>query len=117
MFEISVETEFCAAHAILIAGSREQTHGHNWHVTVNLAGPALDSDGLLCDFHEVERSLAEVIAPFQNADLNRTPPFADLNPSAENVARHIAVSLDGRLRLGGRASVRSVRVTEARGCA
>jgi 6-pyruvoyltetrahydropterin/6-carboxytetrahydropterin synthase len=117
MFEISVEAEFCAAHAILIAGTREPVHGHNWHVTAVIAGETLDSDGLLCDFHAVEASLAEVIAPFRNADLNQTAPFTDLNPSAENVARHIATALAAKLNLGGRAAVRSVRVTEATGCA
>jgi 6-pyruvoyltetrahydropterin/6-carboxytetrahydropterin synthase len=115
---IAVQSEFCAAHALLIQGQRETTHGHNWHVTATLTGESLDSDGLLCDFHAVEATLAEVIAPFQNADLNRTPPFSDLNPSAENVARHIAGALAARLSplLRGRAAVRSVRVTEAPGC-
>ncbi len=118
VFEIAVQTEFCAAHALLIQGQRETTHGHNWHVTATLAGESLDSDGLLCDFHAVEAALAEVIAPFQNADLNRTPPFSDLNPSAENVALHIAGALALRLSplLRGRAAVRCVRVTEAPGC-
>jgi 6-pyruvoyltetrahydropterin/6-carboxytetrahydropterin synthase len=117
VFEISVQTEFCAAHAILIQGQREPVHGHNWHVTVTLGGESLDSDGLLCDFHAVETALAEVIAPFRNADLNRTPPFTDVNPSAENVARFIATALQTRLTLGGQAHLRSVRVTEAPGCA
>jgi 6-pyruvoyltetrahydropterin/6-carboxytetrahydropterin synthase len=118
VFEISVKAEFCAAHALIIQGQRETTHGHNWRVTATLAGETLDSDGLLCDFHAVERALAEVIAPFQNTDLNRTPPFTDVNPSAENVAKHIATSLAARLapQLQGRAAVQSVRVTEAPGC-
>jgi 6-pyruvoyltetrahydropterin/6-carboxytetrahydropterin synthase len=118
VFEISVQTEFCAAHALVIAGQKEPVHGHNWRVTATLAGKTLDPDGLLCDFHQVEAALAEVIAPFNNADLNQTPPFTDVNPSAENVAKHIAVALSGRLAplLAGRADVRSVRVTEAPGC-
>jgi 6-pyruvoyltetrahydropterin/6-carboxytetrahydropterin synthase len=116
VFEISVQTEFCAAHAIVIQGEREAVHGHNWRVTATLAGKSLDSDGLLCDFHAVEAALAEVIAPFKNADLNRTPPFTDVNPSAENVARHIATALQARLNLSNLAHVQSVQVTEAPGC-
>lgn len=116
MFEVSVETTFAAAHALLIAGRREPLHGHNWHITVTLAGPTLDADGLLLDFHAVERLLRDITAPFHNNNLNDIPPFTDLNPSAENVALHIARALSAGLR-GGSATVRSVRVTEAPGCA
>jgi 6-pyruvoyltetrahydropterin/6-carboxytetrahydropterin synthase len=115
VFEISVQTEFCAAHALVIAGQKEPLHGHNWRVTATLAGEALDADGLLCDFHAVEAALAEVIAPFRNADLNRAPPFTDVNPSAENVAKHIGIALQVRLKPGP-ARVSSVSVTEAPGC-
>ena len=117
VFEIEVQTEFCAAHALVIAGQKEAVHGHNWRVTATLSGDSLDNDGLLCDFHHVEASLAEIIAPFKNVDLNRTPPFTDVNPSAENVARYIATTLQTRLKHGSPARVRSVRVTEATGCA
>ena len=117
MFELSVRAEFCAAHAILIGGQREMVHGHNWRVTATVMGPALDKEGLLCDFHLVERGLKEVIGPYDNGDLNRTAPFTDLNPTAENVARHIAESLgatlDSQIRPAG---VAWVRVTEAPGC-
>ncbi len=118
MYEISVETEFSAAHALAIGGKREPVHGHNWHVTVTLAGPDLDRDGLLCDFHDVERALREITARFHNANLNELPPFnAGLNPSAENVARHVAERLIAALALPRAVRVASVRVTEAAGCA
>ena len=45
MFEVSVEAMFCAAHALTIGGDREPVHGHNWHVSATVAGPALDQDG------------------------------------------------------------------------
>ena len=120
MFEISIETEFAAAHAIMIAGEREPVHGHNWRVTAVVAGPRVDGDGLLCDFHLVERSLKEIAGRFHNRSLNEVQPFSGgLNPSAENVARHLAEelsrALDGRLPRDAR--VVSVRVTEAPGCA
>jgi 6-pyruvoyltetrahydropterin/6-carboxytetrahydropterin synthase len=119
VFEISIQAEFSAAHALVIAGQREPVHGHNWHVTAVVAGPKLDADGLLCDFHAVERALAEVIAPFRNADLNKVAPFTDVNPSAEHVALHIAQALASRLTgvLPPGAAIASVRVTEATGCA
>lgn len=118
MFELTVQSEFCAAHALTISGVRETTHGHNWRVEVVIRGSTLDADGLLCDFHTVEAMLEQVIEPFQNADLNRVEPFLTLNPTAENVAKHIAVSLAELLdsSLAPHARVGGVSVTEAPGC-
>jgi len=120
MFEVSVQTEFAAAHAILLGGVREPVHGHNWHITATIAGPALDAEGLLCDFHLVESALLAITGRFKNQNLNDHPPFTQtLNPSAENLAFHIADELSGALagRLPSGVSVASVRVTEAPGCA
>lgn len=125
MYELTVEAEFCAAHALLIGGQREPVHGHNWHVTLTVAGPELDSDGLLIDFHALERLVQSVIGPFNNRDLNATPPFDRLNPSAENVARYLAGQVQEGLTALARAPgsriphirVISTRVTEAPGCA
>jgi 6-pyruvoyltetrahydropterin/6-carboxytetrahydropterin synthase len=119
MYELTVDAEFCAAHALTISGVREEVHGHNWRVTVTIAGETLDPDGLLCDFHTVEDVLAAVIEPFDNRDLNAVAPFDRLNPSAEHVARHIAREMAHRLdhTLAPFARIAAVRVTEARGCA
>ncbi len=119
MFQLSVEQEFCAAHAIEIGGRRETRHGHNWRVTVTVSGESLDGDGLVCDFHAVEGALREAVAPFQNRDLNQIPPFDRLNPTAEHVARHIARRVQELLGpgLARGAAVTSCRVTEAPGCA
>src|SRR4051812_35540071 len=90
MYELSVEREFCAAHAITMAGQREPMHGHNWRVTVVVAGEKLDANGLLCDFHLIERQLDRVIGQVHNRTLNEIPPFDRINPTAEHVARHFA---------------------------
>ncbi|MHC4969433.1 MAG: 6-carboxytetrahydropterin synthase, partial [Planctomycetota bacterium] len=55
MYELAVERDFEAAHAVTMDGRREAAHDHTWHVSVVVAGPAVDSGGLLCDFHVVER--------------------------------------------------------------
>lgn len=62
--------------------------------------------------------LEQVIEPFQNADLNRVQPFTTLNPSAENVAQHIAQQLGELLddSLAPHARVGWASVTEAPGC-
>src|SRR4029434_7682637 len=114
MFELSVEREFCAAHAIVINGRREPVHGHNWKVQVVVAGKTLDRNGLLCDFHVIERDIDAVIARFNNADLNATPPFDRINPTAERVAEHIGEEV--RRQLPARVKMRRTTVSEAPGC-
>ena len=118
MYEITVETEFCAAHSLSVGGAREPVHGHNWKVRVAIAGETLDSDGLLCDFHTVERTLRQLVAPLNNTSLDTSEAFAGVNPTAERVAehigRHLAEALDGPL--APHARVAWVSVTEAPGC-
>jgi len=114
MYELTVSREFCAAHAIRIGDHLEPVHGHNWRVILTVAGATLDTNGVVCDFHLLERALDAVIRPFHNADLNAMPPFHSLNPTAENVARFIADAVTKALPRGVR--LRSVAVTEAPGC-
>jgi 6-pyruvoyltetrahydropterin/6-carboxytetrahydropterin synthase len=114
MFELTVQREFRAAHAISMQGQREQTHDHCWQVSVVVQGDSLDDDGLLCDFHLIERELEDVIGCLRDRDLNRTPPFDQINPTAEQVARHIGEQLAGVMPPG--VVLRSVSVTEAPGC-
>lgn len=118
MYEITVEADFSAAHAIIIAGTREPLHGHNWHVVVTIAGHALDNDGLLCDFHTVEDVLKNLIEPFHNRNLNEVAPFSRVNPTAELVAKHLGDELAAALNtaLAPAAWVAAVRVTEAARC-
>jgi 6-pyruvoyltetrahydropterin/6-carboxytetrahydropterin synthase len=118
MFEISVKSEFCAAHTISIAGTQEPVHGHNWRVTAAVQAETLDEDGFVCDFHLVEAALNDIIAPFVNNDLNATPPFDSLNPTAEHIAQHIGDQLAERLddKLPKSARVAWVSITEAPGC-
>jgi 6-pyruvoyltetrahydropterin/6-carboxytetrahydropterin synthase len=104
-FQIATTREFAAAHALrLYDGSLEPVHGHNWRVRVTVTAPALDSIGVVMDFHELERLTDAILAPLHNRHLNDVPPFAEgLNPSAENVALHvgrtIAASLPDAVRL------------------
>jgi 6-pyruvoyltetrahydropterin/6-carboxytetrahydropterin synthase len=115
MYELEIRTRFSAAHAISMRGTREPVHGHDWEVTVTVSGDRLDSDGLLCDFHALERDLHAIVRPMDSRHLNETPPFDRINPTAEHVAKFIADALVPRMPTGVR--VTSVRVTEAPGCA
>lgn len=114
MYSIRIERIFSAAHAILIDGQQERLHGHDWRVRVAVESPELDSEGMVCDFHMLENALDDVLDPFRDSNLNETPPFDSVNPTAENVAGHIAAMLDSSL--PETVSAITVAVTEAPGC-
>jgi len=114
MYTLRVERVFSAAHAIIIAGEREPLHGHDWRVRVEVRGPRLDGDGLLCDFHELERLLDAVIAPWRDRSLNDVHPFDRINPTAERIAEAISAGIVPDL--PSTIDAITVRITEAPGC-
>jgi 6-pyruvoyltetrahydropterin/6-carboxytetrahydropterin synthase len=93
-FQITTTRHFSAAHQLrLYDGSLEPVHGHNWAVKVTVQADRLDAIGVVMDFHELERLVDLLITPMHNRHLNELSIFAELNPSAENVALTIGESL------------------------
>jgi 6-pyruvoyltetrahydropterin/6-carboxytetrahydropterin synthase len=89
MFQVSVDEEFSAGHALRgYQGKCENVHGHNYKVRVTLQGPRLDSIGLLCDFTHIKRAIRQIIAGVDHKFLNDQAPFDTVNPSAENLAKY-----------------------------
>ena len=109
-FEITATREFAAAHQLRLSdGALEPLHGHNWKIRVAVGADALDSIGVVMDFHELERLLDALISPLHNTHLNDVEPFkSSLNPSTENVALHIGQ----RLKLPQKVRLLSVEVWE-----
>ena len=90
MYRISVDETFAAAHNLRdYHGKCEDLHGHNYKVRVMLEGNQLDSTGLLYDFVHLKHVIQGVIKSLDHKYLNELAPFDKLNPSAENIARHI----------------------------
>ncbi len=88
---------FAAAHNLRgYKGKCEDLHGHNYKVRVVLAGKELDHVGLLYDFVHLKQVIRGVIASLDHKYLNELPPFDEINPSAENIARHIYDKLRSR---------------------
>jgi 6-pyruvoyltetrahydropterin/6-carboxytetrahydropterin synthase len=93
-FQISTTRRFSASHQLrLNDGSLEPLHGHNWVTRVLVEADRLDSIGVVMDFHELERLVDLLTLPMHNRHLNNLVAFAEMNPSAENVALHIGRSL------------------------
>ena len=109
-FEITTTRAFAAAHQLRLPdGSLEPLHGHNWRVKATVSSQKLDALGTVMDFHELERLVDQVIASMHNRHLNELDVFArELNPSAENVAFHVARAL----RLPANVRLQSVEIWE-----
>ncbi len=90
MYRITVENDFSSAHQLReYDGKCSSLHGHNWRIQLTVRTRELDSQGISIDFGRMKRILAELVERFDHVDLNKTPPFDKLNPTAENIARTI----------------------------
>ena len=102
MYEISVKTQFSAAHHLKgYAGTCSAFHGHNWDVEVYVRGATLDETGILIDFRVLRTGVQEILSDLDHRDLNTVPAFTDTNPSSENIARYLYEALSTRLNAPG----------------
>lgn len=115
MFELTVQTDFSAAHSLRgYEGACERLHGHNYRVDVVLCGERLNELGMLMDFKEVKAALAEIVGAFDHQFLNDVEPFTQINPSAENIAKVVCERLVEKV--PGRVAVKDVTVWESDRC-
>jgi len=91
MYEVMIQEEFSAAHALRgYRGKCENLHGHNWKVEVYVRGERLDETGMLVDFKDVKEATREVMRYLDHFNLNELKPFdKELNPSSEHLAGFI----------------------------
>ena len=115
MFEVTVEETFAAGHYLRnYKGKCENPHGHNYKVLVTLQGCELDKAGLLLDFKDLKSVMREVVARLDHQMINDVPPFTEVNPSAENLAKYFYEESNSRLKsvTNGRVSVKAVTMFE-----
>lgn len=113
---MAAEREFEAGHYLrFCSGSSEEPHRHRWRVQAVVQGDELDGNGLVMDFHELEKFLGEIVEPMQKVEMiNELPEFAKCNPSAEQVAKFVYDELSGRIAAG--LTIQKVCVWEAEKC-
>ena len=98
MFEVCVEKTFASGHALRnYHGKCENVHGHNYRVQVSVQGPELSANGLLVDFAVLKGLMNEVVEYLDHRFINDLPPFTEINPSAENIARYFYDQMNGGL--------------------
>ena len=115
MFEVTVEAGFSSGHYLRnYKGKCENPHGHNYKVRVTLAGAALDEAGLLLDFKLLKTLLRPVVDYLDHQMINDLPPFTELNPSAENLARYFYEQTSAQLQqmTSGRVRVKDCTLFE-----
>lgn len=108
MFTVFKDFTFAAAHAIRgHRGGCQNLHGHNYRVRVYAAAAELDELGMVVDFADLKRVVAQVLSPFDHRVINEIPPFTERNTTAELLAEHVFQEVAARL---GDARVRVTRV-------
>jgi 6-pyruvoyltetrahydropterin/6-carboxytetrahydropterin synthase len=102
MYELKIEDSFAAAHRLRgYKGQCEDLHGHNWKVEVVVRADRLDEIGLAVDFQELKGAAAAVLDGLDHTFLNDHPSFQEVNPSSENIARHIFREVASRIEREG----------------
>jgi 6-pyruvoyltetrahydropterin/6-carboxytetrahydropterin synthase len=117
MFEVRQETTVAAAHQLRFApGEGERLHGHNWRIVAVVRCYELDARGMVLDFNDLGAELRRLVEPYEHVFLNEVPPYDDVNPTAENIARVVADGLAVQLD-DARVHVHRVEVWETDTCA
>lgn len=101
---LTISTHFSAAHRLALPQlsfeenceiygkcARPNGHGHNYHLEVTIKGEIDPRTGMLADLVQLQKAVDEhVVEPFDHTFLNKDIPyFAEVVPTAENIAVHI----------------------------
>lgn len=102
---LSISTHFSAAHRLAhpnlsqednteIYGkcARPHGHGHNYHLEVTVKGEIDSRTGMIVDLSALNQAIEDyVVEPFDHTFLNKDIPyFAEVVPTAENIALYIS---------------------------
>ena len=91
LYRLTVTSDFSSSHQLRhYQGKCEALHGHNFTVELEVEGHALEEKtGMLMDFKELKGLLGNILSGLDHTHLNELEAFQEINPSSENIARHI----------------------------
>jgi 6-pyruvoyltetrahydropterin/6-carboxytetrahydropterin synthase len=110
---LTVKTHFSAAHRLALPQlslaenteiygkcARTNGHGHNYHLEVSVVGEIAPRTGMIVDLGALQKVIDDyVVEPFDHTFLNKDIPyFAEVVPTAENIALYIAQLLQQPIR-------------------
>ena len=114
MYELSVKSEFEAAHFIKnYPGKCARLHGHNWVIEAVAQGTQLNELGILIDFKIFKSELNKILDELDHQFLNELKMFATKNPTAENIAKEIFDKLSAAEIFTGTTKLTAVKVYES----
>ena len=111
MYRVRKRIEIMAAHKL--AGLPYESpcsnlHGHNWIIEVEVSAEELNSVGMVIDFTHIKA----VVNRLDHQTINHVVEF---NPTAENIARWVAIQVTKKLEKEFSAWVTKVTVQESEG--
>ena len=100
MFKLVVKKEFSSAHILHghpgdckrmhgHPGDCKRMHGHNWTVEAKVEGDNINKIGMVIDFKDIKKNLADIVSKLDHRFLNEIEPFTEDNPTAENISKYI----------------------------
>lgn len=94
MHKVRIEMEISAAHNLSLPYDSpcNGLHGHNWKVTIDVASPALNNDGMIIDFTHVKKATHGVI------DHKYLNDILDFNTTAENMTLWVRDQVDSAIK-------------------
>ncbi len=110
MYRVRKRIEISAAHHLQLSYDSpcDRLHGHNWIVEVEVSAEELNSNGMVIDFTHIK----EVVKQLDHQNINGIVEF---NPTAENIAKWIAIQIGKKLEDDISAFVSKVTVQESEG--
>jgi 6-pyruvoyltetrahydropterin/6-carboxytetrahydropterin synthase len=113
MYRLNVISHFSAAHQLQkYDGPCKNIHGHNWKVRVGILCENTDEIGLTIDFKIVKKHLNEVMETLDHKLLNELDCFSAVNPTSENIAKHIFKQLQEKFS-GTNGKIEEIEVWES----
>ncbi|MBF2078133.1 MAG: 6-carboxytetrahydropterin synthase [Synechococcales cyanobacterium T60_A2020_003] len=124
---LTISTHFSAAHRLALPHltleqnseiygkcARVNGHGHNYHVEITVKGEIDPRTGMIADLGEIQKAIEDyVVEPLDHTFLNRDIAyFAEVVPTAENIAVYIRDVLKEPIRQTG-AALHKVKLIES----
>ena len=97
-YTLKIITDFASAHTLRdYPGACARMHGHNWKVEVEVTASELDAIGMGIDFRVIKQAARDIAERLDHRYLNDLEPFAQINPTAENIAAYFHQELSEQL--------------------
>jgi len=110
--ELGTEVFFNARHFVSRGGKSGPIHPHSWRVGVVIRIESDPHHSPAIGYAEIKELIYKGVHPFRNTLLNAIPPFDQIQPTTENIARVLFCNLETELTVLG-AEPKSVTVWES----